>query len=536
MPLPRDAHSSGYRLVYIFAPVIKKIQPYAVPIKVVPPVQYLGTKVDAKTTYSASVFQFNREHLCANAFLLNNVRIRKHNPHKDPLPNDAIRELAIASGVWSRFKIDANIPVSGFEALFEAWIKNSLNRSIADEVFIAYDIHTNVEVGFITVKNKGNSVNIGLLAVNPNYRRQKIASSLLSRAVLWALEEIGWNSEATINVITQGANEAACRTYESFGFTVESVQDIYHVWLPEHLVQPVSRADQGPIPFCKQHLTGNEHLYVNQVLSTGQLDSAATFTMKCSARIHDILGAESERVVMVPSGTAALEMAALLCDLSPGDEVIMPSFTFSSTANAFVLRGAVPVFVDVRADNLNIDETLIEWAITERTRAICVVHYAGSACEMDVIMAIAKKHNLLVVEDAAQSFLSTYKGRQLGTIGDFGCFSFHYTKNIMCGEGGALSVNRSEVRARRALVMWEKGTNRYDFVTGKVDKYHWIDVGSSYVPSELSCAVLYAQLEECVSITQKRVKYFHIYNKYLAKYVQHDCFKMRKKSSFMRLS
>lgn len=163
---------------------------------------------------------------------------------------------------------------------------------------------------------------------------------------------------------------------------------------------------------------------------------------------------------MVPSGTAALELAALLCDLQPGDEVIMPSYTFSSTANAFVLRGAVPVFVDVHEATLNINESLIEAAITEKTKVICVVHYAGMACEMDTIVGIAKKHRLKVIEDAAQAYLSYYKGQLLGTIGDFGCFSFHYTKNVICGEGGAISVNGSEELAKRALVMWEKGTNR----------------------------------------------------------------------------
>eukprot|EP01036_Dinobryon_divergens_P038703 gene38703-50852_t len=201
-------------------------------------------------------------------------------------------------------------------------------------------------------------------------------------------------------------------------------------------------------------------------------------------------------------------MAALLCDLQPGDEVIMPSYTFSSTTNAFV---------DIRADTLNIDETLIEQAITPRTRVICAVHYAGLACEMDTICDIAKKHNLLVVEDAAQAFLSTYKGRQCGSIGDFGCFSFHYTKNVICGEGGALSVNNSAELARRALVLWEKGTNRYDFMMGKVDRYHWVDIGSSYVPSEVSCAILWAQLDACQQVTNMRRQFFEEYQLALSK-------------------
>ncbi|KAI9018342.1 TDP-4-keto-6-deoxy-D-glucose transaminase [Hyaloraphidium curvatum] len=269
-------------------------------------------------------------------------------------------------------------------------------------------------------------------------------------------------------------------------------------------MEPLSRGDTGPVPFCRQHIVGQEATYVAQVLSTG-LDSASRFTNMCASRVQSLLGPESSRVLITPSCTAALEMAALLCDLQPGDEVIMPSFTFSSTANAFVLRGAVPVFVDVRADTLNIDEALIDAAVTAKTRAICCVHYAGVPCEMDAICSIARRHGLLVVEDAAQGFLSTYKGRQLGSIGDFGCISFHYTKNVICGEGGALSINRSSERARRALLVWEKGTNRYDFLMGKIDKYEWVDVGSSHVPNEVSCAILNAQLERCEEITAKRV-------------------------------
>ena len=289
--------------------------------------------------------------------------------------------------------------------MFDAWITNSVNRSMADEIFIAYD-STDVayaeELGFVTVKKRGNTVNIGLLAVSEKARRRGIAYALLSRAMIWALEELGTDEGATVNVITQGNNMAACACYERFGFRKDILQEVFHVWLPDHLKSPLVRADQAnPIPFCRQHLTGKELTYVTQVLNSG-LDSAATFTMQCAARIREIIGQGSDRVVMVPSGTAALEMAALLCELQPGDEVIMPSYTFSSTANCFVLRGAVPVFVDVRIDTLTIDETLIEAAVTPRTRAICAVHYAGIPCEMDTICAIAKKHNLFVIEDAAQ--------------------------------------------------------------------------------------------------------------------------------------
>ncbi|MCK9482637.1 MAG: dTDP-4-amino-4,6-dideoxygalactose transaminase, partial [Bacteroidia bacterium] len=215
------------------------------------------------------------------------------------------------------------------------------------------------------------------------------------------------------------------------------------------------------------------------------------------------------------SCTAALEMSALLLDIKPGDEVIMPSYTFVSTANAFVLRGAIPVFVDIRPDTLNLDEKLIEEAITPRTRAIVPVHYAGVACEMDSIMAIARRHNLAVVEDAAQGVMASYKGRALGSIGDLGTFSFHETKNVISGEGGALLVNNPEL-ALRAEIIREKGTDRSRFFRGEVDKYTWQEVGSSYLPGEVIAAFLWAQLEEADRITQQRLAIWDNYQQLLA--------------------
>jgi dTDP-4-amino-4,6-dideoxygalactose transaminase len=220
---------------------------------------------------------------------------------------------------------------------------------------------------------------------------------------LWALEEIGWSSEATMSVVTQGSNVAACKCYERFGFALQSTQKVFHAWLPDHLQEHVSVCDSSPIPFCKQHLTGNEVTFINQVLHTG-LDSAAHFTLMCSAKMQEILGEDSERVIMVPSGTAALEMAALLCEFEVGDEVIMPSYTFSSTANAFVLRGVAPVFVDCTEDDVNMDHKLVEQAITSKTKAVCVVHYGGVPCDMDEIKKITDHHKLFLIEDAAQGF------------------------------------------------------------------------------------------------------------------------------------
>lgn len=258
-----------------------------------------------------------------------------------------------------------------------------------------------------------------------------------------------------------------------------------------------------PIPFNKPFIIGRELALIADAVSRGHLSGDGHYTKQCNRWFEEKLACR--KALLTHSCTAALEMAAILCDLQPGDEVILPSYTFVSTANAFALRGAVPVFVDIRSDTLNIDETLIEAAITSRTRAIVPVHYAGVPCEMDAIMDIAHRHRLLVVEDAAQALLSTYKGRALGTIGHFGCLSFHETKNIISGEGGALLVN-DERFVERAEIIREKGTNRSQFFRGEVDKYTWVDVGSSYLPSELVSAFLYAQLERAGEITAQRCR------------------------------
>lgn len=263
----------------------------------------------------------------------------------------------------------------------------------------------------------------------------------------------------------------------------------------------------GWIPFNRPYLTGKELSNIAQAHLQGQLAGDGAFTKKCQYWL-ETKGAT--RALLTHSCTAALEMAAILCDLKPGDEVIMPSYTFVSTANAFVLRGAVPVFVDIRPDTLNIDEQQIEHAISPRTRAIVVVHYAGVACEMDFIMNLAKRHGLVVVEDAAQACLATYKGRALGTIGDMGCLSFHETKNIISGEGGALLINRPDL-VERAEIIREKGTNRSKFFRGEIDKYTWTDIGSSFLPGEIIAAFLWAQLEMAHEITTRRLALWNGY-------------------------
>lgn len=263
------------------------------------------------------------------------------------------------------------------------------------------------------------------------------------------------------------------------------------------------------IGFNQIYLTGNELKYIQKALAGGKISGNGPFTKNCQVWLEQHL--KCQKTLLVQSCTASLEMSALLLDIKPGDEIIMPSFTFVSTANAFVLRGAVPVFVDIRPDTLNLDEKKIEAAITPQTKAIVPVHYGGISCEMDTILAIAQKHHLWVVEDAAQGLGASYKNRPLGTLGHLGALSFHETKNIIAGEGGALLVNETQFMAR-AEILWEKGTNRGPFSRGEVDKYTWLDKGSSFLPSELMAAFLYAQLESADEILKKRLEIWTAYH------------------------
>jgi dTDP-4-amino-4,6-dideoxygalactose transaminase len=263
-----------------------------------------------------------------------------------------------------------------------------------------------------------------------------------------------------------------------------------------------------PIPFNKPFIIGRELALIADAVSRGHISGDGYYTKLCHHWFEENL--HCRKALLTHSCTAALEMAAILCDIQPGDEIILPSYTFVSTANAFVLRGGVPVFVDIRPDTLNINEQLIEAAITPKTKAIVPVHYAGVPCEMDTIMDIAQRHDLLVVEDAAQALLSTYRSKALGTIGHFGCLSFHETKNIISGEGGALLINDKRF-IERAEIIREKGTNRSQFFRGEVDKYTWVDIGSSYLPGELVSAFLYAQLEHANEITAKRCRICYAY-------------------------
>lgn len=284
------------------------------------------------------------------------------------------------------------------------------------------------------------------------------------------------------------------------------------------------------IPFNIPPYVGKELDYMKQAIENKKICGDGAFTKKCNQWIEERFSAP--KALLTTSGTSALEMAAILCDIKQGDEVIMPSYTFVSTADAFVARGAKIVFVDIRPDTLNMDENLIEAAITDKTKVIVPVHYAGVSCEMDKIMDIAKKYNLLVVEDAAQGVMSTYKGQALGTIGDFGCYSFHETKNYSMGEGGAVII-KDDKFFEKAEIIREKGTNRSRFLRGQVDKYTWVDYGSSYLPSDLNAAYLYAQLEMADEINKNRLESWNMYyeglkdlakeNKIQLPYIPSDC-------------
>lgn len=275
--------------------------------------------------------------------------------------------------------------------------------------------------------------------------------------------------------------------------------------------------EDNRIPFNRPYMTGKELYYIAEAKFGNILAGDGPFTKRCHEWLEHYTGCN--KALLTHSCTAGLEMAALLLDILPGDEVIMPSYTFVSTANAFVLRGGVPVFVDIREDTLNLDERLIEAAVTPRTRAIVPVHYAGVACEMDAILTVARRHGLKVIEDAAQGVMASYKGRVLGSIGDLAAYSFHETKNVISGEGGALLVN-DPTMANRAEVIREKGTDRSRFFRGEVDKYTWQEVGSSFLPGELVAAFLWAQFEEAQSITNERLTIWQLYHELLAPFEQ----------------
>jgi dTDP-4-amino-4,6-dideoxygalactose transaminase len=418
--------------------------------------------------------------------------------------SEALYTLALQSGEYSRFRTDPNLDRRHFERLYGAWMEASVSRTIAQEVFVHHDAAGNPD-GVITLGEKSGRMDIGLVAVDTAARGKGIAGKLLEAAEWYALA----HGFTEMQVVTQEANTPACRLYEKAGYQLEKSINIFHIW-----------NNQGPkmIPFNKPFLTGKETTYIQEAVASGKISGDGVFTKKCHRFFEERFG--FKKVLLTTSCTDALEMAAILIDIRPGDEVIMPAYTFVSTANAFVLRGARIVFADSYDWHPNIDADKIEGLITPKTKAIVPVHYAGMACDMDKIMAIASKYNLFVIEDAAQAIDSYHKSadgsvRPLGSIGHLAAFSFHETKNIISGEGGMLVINDDRY-LQRAEIIREKGTNRSSFFRGEVDKYGWVDLGSSYLPSDIIAAFLYAQLENLDKIQEKRRRIWQQYYEELA--------------------
>jgi dTDP-4-amino-4,6-dideoxygalactose transaminase len=427
-----------------------------------------------------------------------------------PKDLEDIMNLGVSAGFCSSWAMDHNVTAQHIERLFELKMKEFLDPNTADVVLearIESSISSTV-VGVIVLHADGNKLTIPVLFVHPEHRRKGVGRALIVRACEWART----SSHRAIHVVTPGHNFPARRFLEMGGSMLTRTSHTVHMYLGSVVFNDLT---QNEIPNSKPFFCGKELDNLAQMMQADSVQTNGRFGASCEQRLEKELGAP--KVMLVTSGTAALEMCSLLIGSQAGAEVIMPSYTFVSTANAFAIHGATPVFVDIRADTQNIDETKIEAAITSRTKAIVCVHYSGIACEMDSIMLIAQKHKLVVIEDNAHGIFSTYKGRMLGTIGDLGALSFHYTKNIICGEGGAVVVNRPDFIAQ-AHVHWEKGTNRFDFLKGRVSKYAWVSKGSSFVMSEICAAVLDAQLSMWRFLIADRLRIWNSYHKQLERF------------------
>ena len=408
-------------------------------------------------------------------------------------------DLAIISGEFSRFNVDPALTRAQFRKLYGAWVDNIIANGDDDYVFVAFDPEEPKSVvGFLSLEILDSSVKVGLFAVAPRMQRKGLGTQLMNHAF-----SIAQNLNCTkLHVTTQRENVLAYSFYKKYGFSLVSEVKVIHFWL---LV--TTSIIRHNVPY----FTGQEVQYISDMLKSNFIESSGESTRICEQWIQKVMNCPS--VLLTGSATAALEQAAILCDIGPGDEVIMPSYTFVSTANAFCLRGAVPVFVDIDK-NCQLCLSEVEKAISPRTKAVVAVHYAGQCCEVDTLADICNRHGIFLIEDAAQAFLSTYKGRYLGTFGDFGCFSFHYTKNTICGEGGALLINQ-EIFVKRAHVVQEQGTNRFDFINNRVSKYEWVDIGSSYVSNELSATFLVAQLQDAWYCSRRRRCVVRIYQLFL---------------------
>jgi dTDP-4-amino-4,6-dideoxygalactose transaminase len=464
-----------------------------------------GALIEQKVVYHVDEPTFVEMPAISSEYQLFSVPVGK--------PSADLVFLAFESGQFSRFRQDISLTTCHFERLYTKWAKNVSTRKVADEVFGVYHVETKKLVGFVALKIrpgevvKKNIVNVILMAIDPKHRRKGLATALMRRVMFWAMEH-----QLCVQVATQSRNECARKLYESIGMREISSAYDFHCWLPAC----TGLAVRANVPY----ITNRERKYLKEMFTAKTIESNGVYTEKCTQWLCTRL--EANHVILNGSATAALDQAALILNIVAGDEVIVPSFTFVSTANAFALRGATIVFVDVDLLTLNMNVLELEKAITPKTKVICCVHYAGVACDMDSIMRIANASNIVVVEDAAQAFLSSYKGRALGTIGHLGVFSFHYTKNVISGEGGALCINDRQY-LERALISWEKGTNRFDFIHGKVDKYYWVDLGSSFVPNELMAVFLLAQLEDADAINRKRICISHVYHDLLSSLIGKGC-------------
>jgi len=425
--------------------------------------------------------------------------------------DERVCELGILSGESSRFASDSNISHQGFRSVYKSWVENCISGSSADIIFIAHrkqssDRDVGSAVGMVCAKKNSDCTGtIVLLSVSPLQRRQGIGKFLVSHVLEWFFKE----GIRSVTVATQKENTSAVGLYGNCG-GIECCSSVdVHLWLGE---DAFNDPENSEIPNSRPFMSESGKHHAKQVLETGMNHTHWQYGPKCEKLLEEELGAK--KCLLTTSGTSALELSALAVGCVAGDEIIMPAFTFVSTAAAYVNHGAMPVFVDIRKDTQNIDETKIEAAITSRTKAVVCVHYAGVSCEMDVIMSIAKKYNIFVIEDNAHGLFGTYNGRQLGSIGDIGCLSFHYTKNFSCGEGGALVVNNANL-VQKSMIAWEKGTNRYDFLSGKVSKYYWVDKGGSFVLSELCAALLYGQLNSRDNIQQSRLYAWNFYHEKL---------------------
>ncbi len=408
-------------------------------------------------------------------------------------------DLALVAGHHSRYRNDPALTHAQFKSLYKAWLQNSLAKQVADHILVARRKKDGKSAGLITVKLSlgQRRASIGLLGVSPSCQRQGLGAALMNAAC--RIAQLA--GAAQITVRTQADNQQAMNFYVSQGFTLsgDGPKTTYHLWLTHEVINRV--------PYNVPYLTGDEMKELSHLINAHALDSLGKYTVACEQWLETKLGCS--KALLTLSATAALEQAVLLCNIGPGDEVIMPSFTFVSTANAVALRMATPVFVDV-GDDLNMDIAAAKEAVTSKTKAIMVVHYGGNACDMNGVMRLAEEKGLYVIEDAAQALLSKYRGRCLGTIGHLGCLSFHYTKNTVCGEGGALLVNDPRFHSP-AIVIREKGTNRTDFMLSKVSKYEWMSLGSSYVLSELCSAFLLPQLLDAEVSAYRRKRICHAY-------------------------